>query len=125
MLITPCVLFFLKFCLGTCLLFEELARHAGGDGSQECHNCGSSEELVDCALLMCIKQFLKTNYLVYLKQMFLLNVLETFMHFRVFYICSLIVEKKVWIVNNYFRSWYNRVGFIHVSVGMMKGNFVW
>ena len=44
---------FLKFCLGTHGLFEELDRHHKGGGSQECPNCGACNESVVHVLFEC------------------------------------------------------------------------
>ena len=38
-------------------LFEELGRHAGGSGSQECHNCGACKDPVT------FKCGIKTRYI--------------------------------------------------------------
>ena len=48
----PCRLF-LKFCLCTDGLFEELGRHDEGGWSQECPNCGACKESVEHVLFVC------------------------------------------------------------------------
>ena len=44
---------FLNFRLGTHGLFEELGRHAKGDRSQECPDCGAYKESVEHVLFQC------------------------------------------------------------------------
>ena len=44
---------FLKLCLGTHGLFEELGRHAKRGGSQECPNCGACKESVQHVFFEC------------------------------------------------------------------------
>ena len=44
---------FFKFRSGTHRLFEELGRHVGGGGSQECPTCGALKESVEHVLFEC------------------------------------------------------------------------
>ena len=44
---------FFKFRSGTHGLFEELGRHVGRGGSQECPNCGACKESVEHVLFEC------------------------------------------------------------------------
>ena len=103
---------FLKFRLGTHGLFEVLGRHAGGDGSQECRNCGACKESVEHVLFECTSyNSQRQNFLDYLKQVLLPDAFEDFMHRSVLdktVFC--LGEKQGMIVNDDCSLWYNRVG---------------
>ena len=107
----PSRLFF-KFRSGTHGLFEELGRHAGRDGSQECPNCGASKESVEHVLFECPSyNSQRQSFLEYLKKVLLPDAFEDFMHSSIFdktVLC--LAEKQGMVVNDACSSWYNRVG---------------
>ena len=83
---------FLKVCLGTSGLFEELGRHDNVGGSQECPNCGTCKESVEHVLIECASyDSQRLDFLDSLKTVLPPNAFDTF-----FVVAFLIKLHFVW-----------------------------
>ena len=103
---------FLKFCLGTHGLFEELCRHDKGGGSQECPNCMACKESFEHLLFKCASyDFQRLDFFDFLKTVLLPDAFKSFLHDS---FCDQTVfclgEKQGMLVNDECSSCYNRVG---------------
>ena len=103
---------FFKFRSGTHGLFEELGRHDGRGGSQECPICGDCKESVEHVLFECPSYDSQRQiFLRYLKQVLIPEAFDTFFHSSIFdktVFC--LGEKQGIVVNDECSSWYYRVG---------------
>ena len=95
------------------VLFEELGRHANRGESQECPNCGVCKDSVEPVLFECT--FPETNFLDCLKQVFLPDAFEAFLHSSIFDKAVFCLgEKQGMLVNDECSSWYNTVGDVFI-----------
>ena len=95
-------------------MFEKWGRHASGDRSQECCNCGAGKESVEHVLFECASYNAQRQFLDCSKQVLLLDAFEDFMRDSIFAFC--LGKKQGMIVNNDCSSWYNGVSDFLMSV---------
>ena len=109
---------FFKFRSGTHGLFEELGRHVGRGGSQECPNCGALKESVEHVLFECVSyDSQRQNFFEYLKQVLSSETFGAFFGSSIFDKALFCLgEMKGLLVNDECSSWYSRVGDFLMSV---------